>query len=490
MPWSDYPESASNNARRALKHRDENGSDCGTRVGWERANQLAGREALRDETVKSTFSFLSRAEVYDTGSFTDEDGNEVCGSVMYAAWGGDSMKSWAEKTVAKIDEENSRAMIEQELKMKIPADQFRHIQNIEEDEDSITITFAKPEAMSRKYKDKDKKKRAEPGDLSTGDFVSWNNSGGRARGRITRIEEDGTVEADSGFEVTGTPDDPAALISVYELNEDSGMYEERDPALVVAHRFSTLTKEDPAEFRASKNTMIMEYRYKPAEQAGTKEMERRTYPVEVRMSGGKDGNVTITGYAALFDELSEVMFGFVERIAPGAFDDTDMTDVRALFNHDPNFVLGRTTNGTLKLETDERGLKYTITPPATQTIRDLVIEPMKRGDITQSSFGFTISADSWEEEDGDMPTRVIRSVHTLYDVSPVTFPAYRQTDATARSLLDFQQQQLERGGPDDTGEEATETGPDTGQQDNNNGEEPATPEWAEKIMVSLKMKEL
>ena len=74
MPWSDYPEGAKNNAKRALKHREENGSDCGTAVGWTRANQLASGEAISDETLVRTYSFLSRAKVYDQGKFFDEVG--------------------------------------------------------------------------------------------------------------------------------------------------------------------------------------------------------------------------------------------------------------------------------------------------------------------------------------------------------------------------------------------------------------------------------
>ena len=98
MAFRNYPQAAVNNAKRALRHRDENGTSCGTAVGWRRANQLASREALTLDTVRRTFSFLSRARVYNTGRFTSEDG-EVCGSIMYAAWGGTPMLRWARKTI-------------------------------------------------------------------------------------------------------------------------------------------------------------------------------------------------------------------------------------------------------------------------------------------------------------------------------------------------------------------------------------------------------
>ncbi len=110
MTFKDYPKSATNAAKRALKHKEDNGSNCGTSVGWTRANQLAKRQALSMQTVKRTFSFLSRAKTYDQGRFFDEDGKEICGSIMYAAWGGDGMRRWCEKTINKTEEKTFNAM--------------------------------------------------------------------------------------------------------------------------------------------------------------------------------------------------------------------------------------------------------------------------------------------------------------------------------------------------------------------------------------------
>ncbi len=98
-----YPDSAKAAARRALRHREKNGSKCGTAVGWERANQIASGEKLSLSTIKRTFSFLSRAETYNQGKFTDADGREICGSVMYAAWGGTSMRSWCSGVIKKAE---------------------------------------------------------------------------------------------------------------------------------------------------------------------------------------------------------------------------------------------------------------------------------------------------------------------------------------------------------------------------------------------------
>ncbi len=116
--------------------------------------------------------------------------------------------------------------------------------------------------------------------------------------------------------------------------------------------------------------------------------ETRCYSGEVRAEQRTDEPTRILGYGSVFNSRSEPLWGFREIIKPGAFDDVLNDDVRGLFNHDPNFILGRSAAGTLSLSVDERGLRYDITAPDTQTIRDLVLAPMMRGDINQSSFAF------------------------------------------------------------------------------------------------------
>ena len=111
MTYADYPDAAKSNARRALKHKRENGSDCGTRVGWFRAEQISSGEGLTEDEVRRTYSFLSRAEVYDVGKYIDEDGSEICGSIMYDAWGGSAMKTWAESKFKKIQREKENSIM-------------------------------------------------------------------------------------------------------------------------------------------------------------------------------------------------------------------------------------------------------------------------------------------------------------------------------------------------------------------------------------------
>jgi HK97 family phage prohead protease len=149
--------------------------------------------------------------------------------------------------------------------------------------------------------------------------------------------------------------------------------------------------------------------------------EKRFFKVETRVSKKGKRNI-IEGHAAVFNELSEDLGGFREKINPGAFDDVLDNDVRAFFNHDPNFLLARTSSGTLKLSTDKRGLKYSFDVPDTTAGRDLLVS-MKRGDITQSSFAFQVETDTWNTTSkGEI--RTIEKVSRLFDVSPVSIPAY------------------------------------------------------------------
>lgn len=163
------------------------------------------------------------------------------------------------------------------------------------------------------------------------------------------------------------------------------------------------------------------------------EQERRAFaaPVECRAAEGE--KPLLSGYAAIFGEATEIAGIFRERIAPGAFADAvKRDDVRALFNHDANFVIGRTTSGTLRLVEDDRGLRYEADPPETTWARDLMVS-VQRGDVNQSSFAFEVTEEEWDYgQRGEMPLRTIKSVR-LYDVSPVTYPAYESTTVSARS---------------------------------------------------------
>ncbi len=269
MPtYNDYPQSAVRAAKKALKHKEENGSSCGTRVGWFRANQIANKEGLDLSEIKRTFSFLSRAAVYNQNKYFDDDGNEICGSIMYDAWGGETMKGWAERKINEITEE--------------------------------------------------------------------------------------------------------------------------------------------------KNSDIA--------------MEQRSINFELR---AKPESRTIYGTATVFNNAYD-MGWYDEEMDKDVLKDTDLSDVVALFNHDQNAVLARTKSGTLKLKITDDAMEYEFDAPNTSLGNDL-IEMVRRGDVYQSSFAFTVEKESWQEQSGMKPKRLIRSIKKVYDVSPVTYPANPDTMVAKRS---------------------------------------------------------
>ena len=172
-----------------------------------------------------------------------------------------------------------------------------------------------------------------------------------------------------------------------------------------------------------------------------KNKEIRTFNVqdlELRMDGE---NPVVVGYGAVFNSESNDLGGFREFIAPGAFEGRLEDDVRFLINHD-GLPLARTTNGTLRLSVDEKGLKYEAKlNPNVSTSRDL-IELLKDGTINQSSFAFIVEDDSWEVKDGTN-YRTINKVSRLYDVSSVTYPAYNEASSSValRSMQEWQEKE-------------------------------------------------
>ena len=194
-------------ARKFKKWREE-GEQGGTAVAVARANQLVNRQELSADIVRRMHSFFSRHEVdkQAEGFSSGEEGYPSNGRVAWAAWGGDAGQTWAR---------------------------------------------AKDMALDRI----DEGERAAPDALSIGDFVSWGSSGGTARGEIERIERDGSINVpDSDFTITGTPDDPAALIRIYQSTDEG--YEGTDR--LVGHKFSTLTKINDLRYLSTSEVKTMD----------------------------------------------------------------------------------------------------------------------------------------------------------------------------------------------------------------------------------------
>jgi len=324
-----------NEAEQALEWREEFGRG-GTEVGVARARDLKNRVNLSIRTIKRMFSYFSRHEIDKEGKgfYSNDDGYPSAGRIAWGLWGGDPGFAWTKKKIKEIEEEENRDIMENK--------ELRHIQKIEENEESIIIYYAKN-------------------------------------------KEDVEVVIDMDEEVT--------------IEEES-------------QEIRKITNKEVRTFNVS--------------------------DIEVRNDDGKN---VVVGYGAVFNSESNDLGGFVEYIAPGAFDGRLEDDVRFLINHD-GLPLARTTNNTLRLSVDERGLKYEADMPDTTLANDLMTL-LRNGTISQSSFAFTVEEDSWENVDG-RNIRTINKVSRLYDVSSVTYPAYNEAGSFAlRSLENWQKEQEE-----------------------------------------------
>ena len=173
-------------------------------------------------------------------------------------------------------------------------------------------------------------------------------------------------------------------------------------------------------------------------------IEVRSFNIELRDDFGSEPSRHIEGYGSVFNQRSVDLGGFQEIIAPGAFDGViERSDVKCYLDHNPEKgILARSRNGkgSLSLELDERGLKYSFDAPHTN-LGDEVVEGLKRGDYSQSSFAFTVESESWTKEEDGTYLRTINKIGGLYDVSIVANPAYEGTSVALRSLDAFKAQE-------------------------------------------------
>ena len=167
------------------------------------------------------------------------------------------------------------------------------------------------------------------------------------------------------------------------------------------------------------------------------EVDVRFFKSEIKFEKRTEGEPGVfLGYGAVFNELSDNLGGFREKIEPGAFDSVMNDDVRGLFNHNINFVLGRSSASTLSLSVDKVGVRYEIIDPETSFSNDLA-KSIQRGDIKESSFSFMVArrGDEWEEDqETGIMIRTVTKLSRFIDLGPVTFAAYPQTTAAKRSL--------------------------------------------------------
>lgn len=156
--------------------------------------------------------------------------------------------------------------------------------------------------------------------------------------------------------------------------------------------------------------------------------------VEHRQQEGHTDELRISGHAAVFNEETDIAGVFREVIRPGAFERAidERQDVALLLNHDPSTVMARVSNNTLRLREDQIGLYFEALLDPNDTDATRTVAKIERGNITQMSFAFAATREKWHHSENS-PLREVLDTD-MFDVSPVTYPAYQQTDVHARAL--------------------------------------------------------
>ncbi len=377
----------------AQRYRDwkSDGEGGGTDVARTRASQILSGNELSADTVVTMSAWFARHEIDKQGKgfSPSEDGYPSNGRVAWAAWGGDAGKSWSDARSKRIKKAREGRQL---------------ISNNEEE----LLTSMEQE-----------QERAAPDALKRGDFVSWNSSGGRAEGRIDRIERDGTIDVpDSSFTITGTADDPAALITLYRDKEATDRK--------VGHKFSTLTKIAPirAEEPEEKRSVVGE-RMQRTEATDIRSLDERTFEFPF------SSEYPVTRYFG-----SEVLSHDSE--APNFMRLNDGAPF--LFNHNPDKVLGVVERAYLD---EDKKRAYAKIRFSRSDFAKQYLDDVKDGILRGISFGYSIDEVEQREEG------VLATSWTPHELSLVSIPA-DPTIGIGRSLLSEEPAMPESSQPEDT----------------------------------------
>lgn len=438
-------------ARKGIRlYEDGRGGDGLVAATISDARKMASRRSLSERKVRRMPAWFARHET-DRKPGWDTPGKETPGYVAWLLWGGDAGRRWATARVKELDKE---------------ADVGRSNTAARESRDTITDgdrlladalldgvkEYGRFDAETAQYVEAGGKCsgcvffRGEEYAGPEGCVLVDANvvAGGGCRlgiqGEVPGLAEDeapgmpeegsGEVENETSLEdATEDLDEALDLGSADEDDEeesDAGDGGEATPTISISIDIDN--GENHNAEGGSKNVNEGDIEIEGA--SPWRSVERHTdrvSEVEWRDSGAGTNFRTLTGYASVFDVDSDDLGGFVERIAPGAFREAldAGADVRLLYNHDPDTVMARTTNGSLELREDEKGLRMWARVDMSDPDVSRVVGKVRSGLVTQMSFAFAIGedGDDWTVRDG-FPLRTIRNVSGLYDVSAVTYPAY------------------------------------------------------------------
>tara|TARA_R100001443_G_scaffold106648_1_gene116164 strand:+ start:3495 stop:5084 length:1590 start_codon:yes stop_codon:yes gene_type:complete len=430
-------------AARGKAWREEFGRG-GTEVGLKTANMILSN-SMTEDRVKKMFAYFERHETYkDAEGFRPgEKGYPSNSRIAHSLWGGDAGHSWSEKKRNQLkneEEERVTKKIKTALENKVK-DHNEDVKDSKKDWNT-KVSYAKLEKVfdrgvgaynTNPQSVRPSVKSPEQWAMARVNSFLYALKNGKFRGGkhdtdllpdnhpvVKKMKEEKNLRKKVGSMITDGVEMPLF---------DSSKEAEQEAEKLGGSGFHEHTLDGKTVYMPFKShEEIMDVMNNRTIKNNT--MEKRIFNVETRVDTTEDGKDVVVGYASVYDSRSNNLGGFYEYIERGAFTDELIanSDVRALINHDPNLILARNKSGTLKLSADERGLKYEFEMPETSYGKDLAIS-MKRGDISQSSFAFTVAEDDWSTDDEGNNIRTIKKIDRLFDTAVVTYPAYNQADS-------------------------------------------------------------
>lgn len=447
-------------ARKGLEWRKEFGRG-GTSVGVSRARDIINGD-LSLSSIKRMFSFFSRHEVDKKaeGFKQGEEGYPSAGRIAWALWGGDAGFSWSKKKVAQIKkEEENRMKVGTMITDGIELPLYDSKEEAEAQAKKLGGVGSHEHTMDGKtyYMPFENHEQAKEVMSKVNDNSHYDDDEDRAltgavkKGLQKKADDhnEKVAKKNISWNAKVTPGKLGKVfnrgIGAYKTNPGSVRPSVKSPEQWAYARVNSfLYAMEKGKFRSGKHDTDLLPSNHPVKKSMKEEKnyimdkkEIRLYKADYKVTKDDEKEEKrVSGYAALFETDSRDL-GFIETISRDAFKDRLEDNVILTFNHDPNLMLDRNIGGSLKLSTDERGLRYDAVLPNTTTGND-VAELMGRGLLYESSFAFTVEDDSWSQ-DGDITRRTINKIGRLVDVSIVGVGAYANTDVALRSKQEFEE---------------------------------------------------
>ena len=475
-------------ATQGLEWRQEYGRG-GTMVGISRARDIKNKKNLSISVIKRMYSFFKRHEIDKKaeGFRYGEEGYPSNGRIAWALWGGDAGFSWSSRKVKEIEREEERKLsdkITKGLENKVE-EHNEEVKDLDLSWNARVTLSTLEEVFSRgvgAFKTNPESVRPSIDNADAWAYARVNSflyalkkgkyrSGKHDTDLLPKehpvrkemdkknmeimendIDKNAYNEDEKRDKVGSIITDGIELplyLTIEEAEAEAERlggngyhehilympFENHEQAKEVMQDSQDMEMEESMGHKDDEDEYKSEFRNIPNKEVRTFNIEN----LELRM----DGDVKkVIGYGAVFNSMSNDLGGFREIISKNAFEGRLEDDVRFLVNHD-GLPLARTTNNTLRLSVDEKGLRYEAIMPDTTLSNDLM-ELMKNGTISQSSFAFIVEDDSWEQKDG-VNIRTINKVSRLFDVSAVTYPAYEEASSSValRSLEDWKEKSQE-----------------------------------------------